>query len=57
LDDFTSEATQFKIVPAYQFQKEGDGAIFANEIVHISRAIPFHDKSTYLHSSSEINEI
>lgn len=53
LDDFTSEATSFKIIQAYQYQKDGDLAIYQDEIIQIVRSQAFHNKIAYLHASSD----
>ena len=54
LDDYPSEATMFKIVPAYKYQKEGEQIVFANENICIVRAIPFLNKPTFISCSGEI---
>lgn len=54
LDDYTSENTLFRIVPAFKYQKDGDLTIYANEIIVIERVNPFHNKKTSLHASDEI---
>lgn len=53
LDPYTSEATLFKIVPAFKYQKDGDQNIYASEIVRIVRAVPFLNKETFVHCSGE----
>jgi inositol 1,4,5-triphosphate receptor type 1/inositol 1,4,5-triphosphate receptor type 3 len=54
LDMYPSDATLFRIVPAFKFQKEGDQIIYASEVVHIVRQVPILNKPTYLHSSGEL---
>ncbi|KRW98864.1 MIR motif [Pseudocohnilembus persalinus] len=57
LDDYTSENTIFKFAQSFNYQKDGDQVIFANEITYIERFIPLQNKPTYLHSSQEINKL
>ncbi|EAR98945.2 MIR domain protein (macronuclear) [Tetrahymena thermophila SB210] len=57
LDDYTSENTLFRIVPAFKYQKDGDLTIYANEIIVIERVNSFHNKKSILHCSEEINQI
>lgn len=51
LEDYTSENTLFKIVPAFKYQKDGDLTIYANEIIVIERVNPLHNKRSILHAS------
>ncbi|KRX08878.1 MIR motif [Pseudocohnilembus persalinus] len=57
LQDYTSEATLFKIIPAFNYQKEGDQVVFSNELIMLIRAIPFHNKTTYLNCSDEVSNL
>ena len=43
-DEYTSESTSFKIIPAYKYQKDGDTVIYDGEIVYIVRSQAFHNK-------------
>ena len=54
-DEYTSESTSFKIIPAYKYQKDGDTIIYDGEIVYIVRSQAFHNKQTFLHASIEFN--
>lgn len=47
LDEYTSDATRFKIVPAYKYQSDGDMLIYNNESVEIIRAQAFRTKYIY----------
>ena len=38
LDSFTSENSQFKIVPAFKYQRDGDTVIYNDDIVRIVRS-------------------
>ena len=53
LDEYTSESTSFKIIPAYKYQKDGDTVIYDGEIVYIIRSQAFHSKQTFLHALME----
>lgn len=55
LDDYTSDSTMFKILPAFKYQMDGDMVVYADEIITVVGAKAFLNKSTYLHASLEIN--
>lgn len=57
LDNYPSEASMFRIVPAFKFQKDGDQIIYASEVVRIMRSIPLLNKPTFVHCSGEIIDV
>ncbi|CAD8132784.1 unnamed protein product [Paramecium pentaurelia] len=54
LDELPSDASLFKILPAYKYQKEGEQVIYASDIVYIVRATSLMNKLTFLHASQEM---
>ncbi|EGR32737.1 MIR domain protein [Ichthyophthirius multifiliis] len=54
LDDFSSEQTLFKIIPAFAYQKESATYIYENECIKIVKAQNFNNKTINLHFSEEI---
>lgn len=54
LEATTSENTMFKVLPAFKHQKDGEQAIFANEIVYITRYQDINNRPTFLNISPEI---
>jgi hypothetical protein len=57
LDPYPSEATLFRIIPAFKYQKDGDQIIYASEVVRIIRSSPLLNKVTYVHCSGEILDV
>lgn len=52
LEEYSSDATFFKILPSYKYQKESEGKVFVEDIVFIACAGSYLNKVPYLHSSN-----
>ncbi|CAD8168125.1 unnamed protein product [Paramecium pentaurelia] len=58
LDDYSSDYTVFKIVPAYMYQSHGEQDVNAGEMCAITRAMPISNRFAYINCSQmEISEI
>lgn len=57
MEEYSSDSTLFKIVPAFKYQKDSSAMIREGDCVWIVRAIPFNNKTIHIHCSMEINEM
>lgn len=55
LIDFFSDASLIRILPAFKYQKEGDGLITYSDRIVFEIVIPETNKAGFLHSSSQIS--
>ena len=51
LDDYTSERTQFKAMPAYQYQADDDQLVRGGDIIFIASNVLISNKQAFLHYS------
>ncbi|KAL4462524.1 hypothetical protein ABPG74_000354 [Tetrahymena malaccensis] len=57
LEEFCTDSTLFKIIPAFKYQKDSSNAISEGDCIMIIRALPFNNKTIHLHCSMELMEM